>query len=156
MSRTWLLPVDSNYERRTVRQPLSVRRWVFEEEGTEPTIEKPVFDMAAPSAAAAAEQADAHEPVIPDFLIRGGTGCGAVVETMGFHLPAYRARKARLHPVMSRACGGAPVVEHDFCRPADWSQDERDRIFRRECRFALRGCAGYRGVNGDTVRATAR
>lgn len=29
MSPTWLLPLDSNCERRTVRQLLSARRWVL-------------------------------------------------------------------------------------------------------------------------------
>ncbi|MBO0711994.1 MAG: hypothetical protein J2P47_12025, partial [Acetobacteraceae bacterium] len=60
-------------------------------------------------------------------------------ETMGFDLPAYRARKARLHAEMSRVCDGAPVVEHDFCRPKDWTQEERDRAFWRNCRQMLSG-----------------
>ncbi|MEO8713925.1 MAG: hypothetical protein ABI369_02825 [Acetobacteraceae bacterium] len=57
---------------------------------------------------------------------------------MGYDLPAYRARKARLHPAMSEACSGAPLVQHDFCRPTDWPQDDRDRKFRRECLAAPR------------------
>jgi hypothetical protein len=40
---------------------------------------------------------------------------------------------------MSRACGGAPVVEHDFCHPKDWTQEERDRAFWRSCRQMLSG-----------------
>ena len=141
MSPTWLLPVDSNYERQTVRQLLSVRRWLLEQGGIDLTVEKPVFDMAEPPPPAGGGEAEPHEPVIPDFIVRGSTGRCAVIETMGFDLPAYRARKARLHPAMSLACGGGPVVEHDFCRPSDWPQEWRDRRFRRDCRAVLRGSA---------------
>ena len=155
MSPTWLLPVDSDHERRTVCQLLSVRRWVLTDEGREPTIEKPVFDITAPSTEPDGEEAYVQEPVIPDFLIRGGTGSSAVVETMGFDLPVYRARKARLHPVMSRMCDDALVVEHDFCRSSDWSQEERDRKFRRDCRAALRGHGASHGATGNTARAAA-
>ena len=139
MSATWLLPVDSNFERRTVRQLVSLQRWVSRHDGAAPTVEKSVFDMAAPVAAADGGETDPHEPVIPDFIVRGPRGRCVVVETMGFDLPAYRARKARLHRAMSRACGGALVIEHDFCHPKDWTQEERDRAFWRSCREVLRG-----------------
>ena len=109
MSATWLLPVDSNFERRTVRQLVSLQRWISRHDGAAPTVEKPVFDMAAPVAAADGGETDPHEPVIPDSIVRGPRGRCVVVESMGFDLPAYRARKARLHLAMSsgvRRCAG--------------------------------------------------
>ena len=85
------------------------------------------------------EDVEAHAPVLPDFLVSTSTGGQAVVETMGYDLPAYRDRKARLHPAMRQACAGARLIEHDFCSPAEWSQDVRDRVFRRALRDALLG-----------------
>jgi hypothetical protein len=139
VSATWLLPVNSHFERRTVRQLVSLQRWVLSHDGAALIVEKPVFDLEAPVAVAAGGETDPHEPVIPDFIVRGLRGRCVVVETMGFDLPAYRDRKAGLHPAMSRACGGAPVVEHDFCHPKDWTQEERDRAFWRSCRQMLSG-----------------
>ena len=139
MSATWLLPVDSNFGRHTVRELVSLQRWVLKHEGVALTVEKPVFDMDAPAALDVAGRTDPHQPVIPDFIVQGSWGRRVVVETMEFDLPAYRARKARLHPAMSRVCGDVPVIEHDFCRPKDWTQEERDRVFWRSCRQMLRG-----------------
>ena len=58
---------------------------------------------------------------------------------MGFADEGYRARKARLHPIMSAALGGAPVVPHDFHVPAHWTQAWRDNKFWRDARWALTG-----------------
>jgi hypothetical protein len=155
MSPTWLLPVDSNFERRTVRQLVSLQRWVLKHEGVVLTVEKPVFDMDAPATLDVAGGTDPHQPVIPDFIVRGSRGRCVVVETMGFDLPAYRARKARLHPAMSRLCRDAPVIEHDFCRPKDWTQEERDRVFwRNVVRCCVRG-RPPEGANTVCVRAGA-
>jgi hypothetical protein len=51
VSTLWLLPVDSSFERRTVRLLVSLQRWVSRHDGAALTVEKPVFDMAAPIAA---------------------------------------------------------------------------------------------------------
>ncbi len=136
VSPTWLLPVDSNHERGTLRQLLSLRRWLADNRQIPIIIDKPVFDLAV---APAKEDADPHEPVIPDFIVRAPRARDVVVETMGYDLPAYRARKARMHGEMSRVCGGAAVIEHDFCRPPERTQDDRDRRFWRECRWAITG-----------------
>ena len=52
---------------------------------------------------------------------------------------AYRERKARTHALMRRVLRGAPVVQHDFHLPAEQSQNERDRRFWLECRWAVTG-----------------
>jgi hypothetical protein len=46
---------------------------------------------------------------------------------------AYRARKRRLHPAISAALGGAPVVLHDFHEPPARPQAWRDDRFWPEC-----------------------
>ena len=109
-----------------------------EKDGVEITIDKTLFDMTEPTAAPKGGAAEPHEPVIPDFVVSASSGRSVVVETMGFDVPAYRERKAWLHPAMSRVCGGAPVVTHEFCGPASVPQIERDRAFWRDCRRRLR------------------
>jgi hypothetical protein len=139
-SATWLLPVDSNHERDTLKQLLSLRRWLATKRALEMTIEKPVFDLAPPAPPpSSGEEPDPHEPVIPDFIVRGPQDRAVVVETMGYDMSAYRGRKVRMHDEMSRLCGGGPVVLHDFCLPPGWSQEDRDRQFWRECRSATIG-----------------
>ncbi len=137
MSASWLLPVDSDYERHTLKQLLSVGHWLAEGGQTRLTIVKPVFDMAPVPLVCPGEETEPHEPILPDFLVRSSTGGQAVVETMGYDLPAYRERKARLHPAMRKVCDGAQLVEHDFSRPVGSSQEDRDRAFRRACRDVL-------------------
>ncbi len=56
-SATWLLPVDSNYERNTLRQQLSIGRWLATKRQTSMTIDKPVFDLAPPRPALPGEEA---------------------------------------------------------------------------------------------------
>jgi len=139
-SATWLLPVDSNHERDTLKQLLSLRRWLATKRALEMTIEKPVFDLAPPAPPpSSGEEPDPHDPVIPDFIVRGPQDRAVVVETMGYDMSAYRGRKVRMHDEMSRLCGGGPVVLHDFCLPPGWSQEDRDRQFWRECRSATIG-----------------
>lgn len=58
---------------------------------------------------------------------------------MGFADSGYRERKARMHKLMSRAFGGAPVVMHDFHHPPDADQHWRDNRFWRDLRLALVG-----------------
>ena len=47
------------------------------------------------------------------------------------------AREAEMHVRMSEVCGGAAVIEHDFCQPPAAPQDDRDRRFRRACGATL-------------------
>ena len=138
---TWLLPVDSNYERRTLKQLLSVGHWLGDKRAVDLAIEKPVFDLAPPPPRADGKEPSPHEPIIPDFIVRASSGRSVVVETMGYDVPAYRERKARMHPAMSKAWQDAPVLEHDFCRPAEWLQEQRDTEFWRACQRALAGPA---------------
>ena len=138
---TWLLPVDSNYERGTLKQLLSVGHWLADKRGVELTIEKHVFDLAPPPPRDDDKAPAPHEPIIPDFIVRSSSGRSVVVETMGYELPAYRERKARMHRAVSKACQDAPIMEHDFCLPAEWSQEERDAQFWRVCQRALGGRA---------------
>jgi hypothetical protein len=138
MARSWLLPVDSNHERATLRQLLSIGHKLRVGRQILLTIDKPVFDLSPPDPSGQqGEAADPHEPVLPDFIVRAEGGRTVVVETMGYDLPAYRARKAEMHVRMSEVCGGAAVIENDFCQPPAASQDERDRWFRRACEAAL-------------------
>ena len=137
MTATWLLPVDSDHERATVRRLVSLQRFMREKDAVAITIEKKLFDLMAPAATPEGGVAEPHEPVIPDFVVSASSGRSVVVETMGFDLPAYRERKARLHSAMSQARGGAPVLQHEFCGPASVQQIERDRMFWRECRRLL-------------------
>ena len=142
---TWLLPVDSNHERGTLKQILSVGHWLADKRGVELTIEKPVFDLAPPSPRDDGKAPAPHEPIIPDFIVRASSGRSVVVETMGYELPAYRERKARMHRAVSKACQDAPIMGHDFCLPAEWSQEERDAQFWRVCQRALGGRACGQG-----------
>lgn len=156
-SATWLLPVDSNHERGTLRQLLSLRRWLARTRGVQLVIEKPVFNLAPPALPSAAGRPvpNGGEPVIPDFVVRASNGRTAVVETMGYDVPAYRERKARMRAAMSRVCNGAAMVEHDFCLPADWPQQDRDAQFWRACHGALVGSVAAAGLHGAATRTEA-
>lgn len=141
MSPKWLLPVDSNLERATMHQLLSLGRWFGFRLEARLSIHKPLWDLQASPAAADGE---AHEPIIPDFIVEvedHGAKRRAVVETMGYGEAAYRERKRRLRPELERL-GGGPVIEHDFHLPADWPQSERDKTFWFACRQALLTRAG--------------
>lgn len=136
MSERWLLPVDSNLERETFRQLMSVGRWIEFHRGARLTVRKPLWDLASPQDMVDGE---AHEPIIPDFIVEaeeGGVVRRIVVETMGYGQAAYRERKARLCSEMERL-GGGRVVQHDFHLPLDWPQSERDRAFWFASRQAL-------------------
>lgn len=133
-----LLLVDSDLERRTLAQLRSVQDWLARRKNVGVTIEKPLFDLGPEGPAEAAPR----PPCIPDFVVRAGDASEpsvVIVETMGFAEKDYRARKDRMHAMMSAALGGAPVVQHDFHEPADWAQTWRDSRFWRDVRWALTG-----------------
>ena len=116
MSERWLFPVDSTLERQTMMQLLALGRWFDFRCGVPLTIHKPLWDLARGPAAPQGAEVEAHEPIIPDFIVETGEAATAkrvVVETMGYAEAAYRARKQRLRPEMERLAG-APVVAHDF------------------------------------------
>jgi hypothetical protein len=119
-----------------VRRPLA--RGETEKRGVELSIEKPVVDLTPPPRFGTEGKEPApHEPIIPDFIVRATSGRSVVVETMGYEQSAYRARKTRMHPAMSKACRDALVLEHDFYLPVDWSQADRDGQFWRAGQRAL-------------------
>ena len=131
LSESWLFPVDSDLERQTMAKLVEVGRRILAERELPLSVSKPLFDLAEPPEAAPGGQPEAHEPILPDFIVQAGEGATArrvVVETMGYANAAYRARKLRLRPEMERL-GGGPVIEHDFHLPAGWSQRQRDHAF---------------------------
>jgi hypothetical protein len=95
-SRRVLVPVDSHFERITLRLLLDLQERLFAE-GVSFTIEKPLHDI----------QQEAGR-CRPDFLLSLQSGARVVVETMGFETEEYRQRKQRTHESM-QALG--PVVE---------------------------------------------
>jgi hypothetical protein len=135
-----LLLVDSDLERQTLAQLLNVQSWLLRKREVVVTIEKPLEDLGA----ALVEGVPPRGPIIPDFIVTSRAGGEAmerrlIVETMGLSGAAYRERKLRMHPFMSRAVGGAQVVEHDFHEPAGREQRWRDEKFWRDVRWSLTG-----------------
>jgi hypothetical protein len=135
-----LLLVDSDLERQTLAQLQSVQSWLLRKRGFAVTIEKPLEDLGV----ALGDGVPPRGPIIPDFIVTGRAPGevmerGLIIETMGLAGVAYRERKLRMHPFMSRAVEGAPVVEHDFHEPAGKQQRWRDERFWREVRWGLTG-----------------
>ena len=141
-----LMLVDSDMERRTLAQLRSVQSWLGSKRGLGVSIEKPVHDLGGQDPDGAA-----RPPCIPDFIVRAGKGgVAAVVETMGYADDAYRSRKARMHPAMSSAVGGAPVIAHDFHQPAGLPQGRRDQVFWQAVRWRL-AASGIAGAASRIV-----
>ncbi|WP_158931460.1 hypothetical protein [Acidisphaera sp. S103] len=139
VSERHLMLVDSDLERQTFIQIRSVQSWLGKQHLARVSIEKPLFDIWPEDHGRAA--ADPRPPCLPDFVVRAagenGAATAAAIETMGFADADYRARKERSHALMSRALGGAPVIEHDFHEPARQSQMDRDRVFWRSVRWQI-------------------
>ena len=141
LSEDDLMMVDSDRERVTFTQLQSVQTWLHTKKNRDVAIEKPLFDIGPE----VAEDEDPREPCVPDFIVKieperpDGDGNQIIVETMGFDTDDYRTRKARMHPLMSQALSDAEVIEHDFYRPKDKTQYERDTAFWRRVRWALTG-----------------
>lgn len=138
-----LMLVDSDYERRTLRQLRHLQAWLSAKRGVSLAIEKPVFDLGPPCDDDGF--LEGRDPCLPDFILHA-TGAGArktiIVETMGFADEVYRVRKARMHEIMSAALEGAPVVPHEM--PGDGSGEKRDRD-----RALWRGVMGLIGGSGN-------
>jgi hypothetical protein len=137
--------VDSDMERHTMERLLRIQRWLGAKRDLPVTIEKPMFDIGPPL-----EPGDnPRPPCIPDFILRAGrpgeAGRTVIAETMGFASDEYRARKERVHPLLSAALAAAPVVAHDFHLPADLAQERRDTAFCQTVRWALTGPEAQKG-----------
>jgi hypothetical protein len=94
-----LMLVDSDYERRTLRQLRHLQTWLGAKRGVALAIEKPVFDLGP--AGDHDGSREGRDPCIPDLILRSaGAGAGGrgtvIVETMGYADEAYRLRKARM------------------------------------------------------------
>jgi hypothetical protein len=133
-----LMLVDSNLERRTFAELLSLQSWLREHKGVRIEIEKPHFDLVEGNGPD--PEPAPRKPCIPDFIVRAEgdavrSGPKVLVETMGFADETYRARKSVTHELMTRVAG-APVVLHDFHFPAASTQVARDRRFWLDARWA--------------------
>lgn len=137
-----LMLLDSDMERRTLAQLRSLQGWLADNRRMPVSIEKPMYDLAGDTSVAP----EPLPPCIPDFVVRStrpdGAPGAAIVETMGFADDAYRARKERIHPLMSAVLDGAPVVMHDFHEPAGRAQKWRDDLFWHGTRQALTRAIG--------------
>ena len=141
VSERHLMLVDSDYERQTLTRLRSVQFWLNKRNLARVSIDKPLFDIWPEDHDRV--EVDPRPPCLPDFVVRATGESGAVraaaIETMGFADADYRARKARMHAVMSHALDGAPVIMHNFCEPAWRSQMDRDRVFWRAVRWQIGG-----------------
>ncbi|RIA46402.1 hypothetical protein DFR49_0943 [Hephaestia caeni] len=95
------IPVDSEFERSTLRDLLRIQHRLHER-GHDSSILKPLFDIQTPAGNCR-----------PDFIIETcsratGESRAAVVESMGFDVESYHDAKAITHPRMAHI---APVVE---------------------------------------------
>jgi len=136
-----LMLVDSNRERATLAELLSLQSWLRANKGIRLEIEKPHFDILEDDTTN--PEPAPREPCIPDFIVRaeGEAARGAttvLIETMSFADEMYRARKMLVHDLMAKATG-APVVLHDFHCPVDSTQSARDRRFWLGVRWAITG-----------------
>lgn len=104
-SKAILVPVDSDYERKTLALLLRQQRYWLGR-GVESEIEKPLHAIPV--------RVDGEKTRCqPDFLLRRRTVAGidrtVVVETMGYDDPEYRERKTRTHQRMAQL---GEVIEH--------------------------------------------
>jgi hypothetical protein len=119
LSRSRLLPVDSDLERETLQQLIKCRDWLSEKHNITVTIEKPLFDLGP------AEGQDPRDLCRPDFVMRCRRGNSAarllvIIETMGYKEADYRERKRRMKLLFENIKGGTPphpVIEHDKLDP---------------------------------------
>jgi hypothetical protein len=154
-----LIPVDSDYERRTLKRLMSVQRWLLQTRNVVMSIEKPLFDIgpldedvgdgdgdegrragvdraqAAGGGQGRGVSRGSRPPIIPDFVVRAKSAQGltatVIVETMGYDDEVYRERKMRLHPMMREALNQAPLVQH-ICHHAGSDPQLVDQAMGRE------------------------
>lgn len=133
-AKHWM-PVDSDYERHTFNC-LKSAQYRCLQAGRKFTIMKPLFNLNG-------DQEEATEVIIPDFVVRLGTGddgAKLLIETMGYREAWYQQDKARIHPLMEMVTE-AKVVRYDaYERPLGEQGDEWDRVWRRDCLYPLLDC----------------
>jgi hypothetical protein len=140
------VPLDSRYERMTLRSLVSVIEWV-KRRGVEVTLAKPLFDR---------EVRQIDEPSLwcrPDFELTFRTVDGAapaprrhriVIETMGADEPEYLERKSRTHGIMKRR---GILIEHRVAD--DGGQAGRDDAFLRRVGATILALAGVQRAGAD-------
>lgn len=133
------VPLDSRYERVTLKVLFGVTEWV-KKHGVEVTLWKPLFDR---------EVRQTDEPSLwcrPDFELtfRSTAAPGVaprlhrlVIETMGADDPDYLERKSRTHEIMKRR---GILIEHRIVDDA--AQEERDDAFFRRVAGKILHLAG--------------
>ena len=120
-SRSLLLPVDSDAERRTAAILLDELAY-WHRLGTRLGLRKPLETFDLP---------DGQIAPPPDFLVEGPGSVTVAVETMGaLHDPGYVARKRQTHARMRQIPGVVDLIEHD---PTDKQTDR----FRRDLTAVL-------------------
>jgi hypothetical protein len=139
-SANHLMLMDSNCERETFLQLRSLQGWLARKRDMKVSIQKPLYDIAPDPGPLEIEES--RPPAIPDFLMlrsasNGFSGKTLIVETMGFADSEYRERKVRMHEIMSKALGGARIVQHDMQQGAGVSAEARDRSFWMEAMRAM-------------------
>ncbi len=125
-----LIPVDSDYERETLKILLSMQAWSMTN-GMSPWIAKPLHNLTPPGSTSACR---------PDFIIgrKDAPGRVVIVETMGFDDEAYRVRKARIHADCMSTLG--EVVTH-----SPYLGPEHTSKFRHELASSIRKLQYKRG-----------
>jgi hypothetical protein len=109
-SRSLLLPVDSDAERRTAAVVLDQLAWWQRRYGLRALLHKPWETIDLPG--------DGVAPP-PDFVVSVPGRAAVVVETMGSLDDEYLERKRRTHELMRRIPGVVDVLEHDPTDPGD-------------------------------------
>lgn len=131
------LPLDSNYERRTLALLLEVMEYV-KKKGITVTLRKPLFD----SEVTLADGEMGHCRADFELEVRAPGGSAAtpgrlLIETMGADSQEYLDQKAATHAIMRRR--GA-LIEHEVRN--DGQQDARDDQFKRRAIGRVLGLAG--------------
>lgn len=131
-------PVDSNFERETVRTTIEWRDQL--PDGWTVDIEKPLFDELVPM-----PNGD-NVPCRPDFILtvkRGGTFVRTIaVETMGIIGVEYEIRKRRTHPAMLKRWKW--LVQHDMTHRRRFDIEKARQLFLEQLtEAALNGTQPY-------------
>lgn len=103
-SKTMLIPVDSNYERRTLKILINLQKLIFESYNILIKIEKPLHNVKTID----------NENCRPDFVLYEDvfaeiSGKNVIIETMGFNDREYLDRKDRTHQHMKKL---GELIEH--------------------------------------------
>lgn len=141
------VPLDSDYERKTLAQLLKITAWV-KKKGVDVEITKPLFDSEV--TLDSGEPAWCRADFELEFLEPGRDGTSArrhrlVIETMGSESEEYLAQKSGTHAIMRRR---GVLVEHVVRN--DDQQNERDGEFFRRVSGYILNLAGIARAAGGT------